>query len=166
MSVSITESGVTFGDFPQERLYYIEKSASYAALGEGFSTVEFIYMNPKNQLCFVEAKSSSPIQQHNPERFEEWVSEIVTKFCDSLQLFLTVFLQRREEIEFGNVIQLANMKELSMKFILVLPCHEADWLAPIQNELSKQLYKINKLWGIQAAVMNEALAKEFGMIAL
>lgn len=53
-----------------------------------------------------------------------------------------------------------------MKFILVLPRHEPDWLAPIQNELSKQLYKINKLWGIQAAVMNEELAKEFGMIAL
>jgi hypothetical protein len=142
MSVSITESGVTFGVFPQERLYYIEKSASYAALGEGFSTVEFIYMNRKNQLCFVEAKSSSPIQQHNPERFEEWVSEIVAKFCDSLQLFLTVFLQRREETEFGNAIQLANMKELPMKFILVLPRHEPDWLAPIQNELSKQLYNV------------------------
>ena len=165
MSVLITESGVTFGPFSEERLYYIEKSDSYKELGEGFSTVEFVYINRKGQLCFVEAKSSSPRQADQIERFEEWASEVATKFYDSLQLFLTIYMQRRNEEKLGDTIRHADMKALSIKFILVIPSHKAEWLAPIQNELGKQMSKITAMWNIAVAVINKELAQEYGMIA-
>ena len=134
-------------------------------MGDGFSIVEFVYLSPKDQLCFVEAKSSSPRQEKDPDRFEEWVSEITTKFNDSFQLFLTVFLKRREEPKLGADIESADMQIMPIKFVLVIPNHKLDWLAPIQNELKKQLNKTTTMWNISVAVMNEELAKEYGMIA-
>lgn len=165
MSLLVRESGAVFGPFDEARFYYVEKSDSYNRLGKNFSTVEFIFMNRKNQLCFVEAKSSSPRQNGNPERFEAWITGVAAKFCDSLQLFLTVYIERRAEANLGSAIRHADIKTLPIKFILVIPNHRPEWLAPIQNALKQRLYKTTAMWNVGVAVMNEDLAKEYGMIS-
>ena len=164
MRLSVRESGITFSPFDEARFYYIEKSGSYNRLGKNFSTVEFIFMNRKNQLCFVEVKSSSPRQNGSPGQFETWITKVVSKFCDSLQLFLAVYTERRAEPCLGGAIRHADIKTLPMKFILIIPNHRPEWLAPIQNELKRCLYKTTAMWNIDVAVMNENFAKEYGMI--
>ena len=57
--VSITESGVNFGDFSEEDLYKIEHSQGHLSLGEGFKMVEFTYIR-NSSLFVIEAKSSIP----------------------------------------------------------------------------------------------------------
>ena len=168
MGVSITESGVTFGPFPEDRLYYIEKSDSFINYGNGLSTVEFVYKNAKNQICFVEAKSSAPNPanpENAPDCIEVWMHDIVKKFCDSLQLFLAVYLKRCEEPKMGSEISAVDIHAVPIKFILVMTPFQSEWLQPVQDELNKQLHGVTKRWNAAVAVMNAELAKEYGMIA-
>ena len=60
MSLSVRESGITFGPFDEARFYHVEKSGSYNRLGKNFSTVEFIFMN---------LELSSQVQHQAKENF-------------------------------------------------------------------------------------------------
>lgn len=165
-AVYILESGVNFGPFSDENLFYIEKSDAYIDLGQGFSTVEFICVDSKGKYIFIEAKSSSP----NPEskdntNFDEFIDEITTKFQDSFQLFLSIVLGRRASSDIGEEVRKFKAASSKIKFILVIPEHKIAWLAPINEALKKHLKKIIHVWNIDVAVMNKELAKENNLIS-
>lgn len=160
----IYESSVAFGSFPIEQFFYIEKSDAFQALGEGFSTVEFVYLRNGSQLCFIEAKSSSPRTDNSPENFETYIHDITTKFEDSYQLFLAVHCERRTDHKMGKEIRLKTIPELNVKFILVIPGHDEKWLPPIQDALKRSLRKVSKIWNISIAVMNQQMAADYGLL--
>lgn len=59
----IEESGMRFGEYQDNRVFYIEKSPQYQnrLMPNGIKTCEFILQrNPS--LCFIEAKKSCPNQ--------------------------------------------------------------------------------------------------------
>lgn len=60
--VRISESGMQFGPFKPEDLYYIERSDAYRRLGPSYSTVEFVFVDLRGSFVFVEAKTSSPVR--------------------------------------------------------------------------------------------------------
>lgn len=163
--ILVFESGVTFGPFTPEDFFYMEKSDVYKKLGTSFSTVEFLFVDEKRKFVLVEAKSSSP----NPNKeetsdFDEFINEISTKFQDSYQLFLTSVSGRRRSNEIGKNVQKFRMDSSEVKFVLVIPGHRIEWLAPLKEALKRQLRKTLHMWGIDLAVMNEELAREHRLI--
>jgi len=78
----ITESEMNFGKFDEENLFHIEDSKIYKDLGSGIKTVEFILKWKKNEILFLEAKTTCPNSANKNEsmkktqKFEEYYSEI------------------------------------------------------------------------------------------
>ena len=61
MAVTIEESGMNFGPFSEDQIFYVEKSNIYNKLQNGLPVAEFMLIqSDKNLLLVVEAKSSSP----------------------------------------------------------------------------------------------------------
>ena len=70
--------------------YIMEDDSFYKKMSSKYGTkdVDFI-VTRNNKLLFIEAKKSSPI------RLEEYTNEIVTKFTDSLIIFIGILFDRK-----------------------------------------------------------------------
>ena len=164
---SFVESDMTFGPFRDETVFLIEKSRMLRAC-TGVMTVEFIWHRKKNVLCFVEAKSSSPINHKgNEEEYNTFLQEISTKFSHSIDLFLSGLLERRTgHDEIHPRIKSANYKQIQFKFILILKGHEReDLLKGLEKDLEDRMTALRSMWGAQLLVLNEQMAKELHFIA-
>lgn len=99
----ITESGMNFGKFDESDLFYIEGSKIYKALGSGIKTVEFILKYDENSILFLEAKRSCPNAENRYEseekeqKFEEYYCSVTEKFIASLQIYLSVILDKYQD---------------------------------------------------------------------
>ena len=165
----ITESEMNFGKFDEENLFHIEDSKIYKDLGSGIKTVEFILKWKKNEILFLEAKTTCPNSANKNEsmkktqKFEEYYSEITEKFMDSLQVYLAAVMGRYPDLaEIGAELRsVDSMKEIRLKFILVVKnAKDITRLAGPLAELKARLLQVRKIWGIEVAVLNEELAKE------
>ena len=165
----ITESEMNFGKFDEENLFHIEDSKIYKDLGSGIKTVEFILKWKKNEILFLEAKTTCPNSANKNEsmkktqKFEEYYSEITEKFMDSLQVYLAAVMGRYPDLaEIGAELRsVDSMKEIRLKFILVVKnAKDITWLARPLAELKARLLQVRKIWGVEVAVLNEELAKE------
>jgi len=91
MSVVIEESGMKFGPFEEENIFYIERSNIYKQLQHGVQMAEFLLFRPeKKDLIILEAKTTAPnpnssnMENENQiddrrKRFEEYITEIHEK---------------------------------------------------------------------------------------
>ena len=61
---------------------------------------------------------------------------------------------------------LADLKDVKLTFALVItnPAAQIEWLAPMKAELEERLRRWMKIWDIDIIVLNQALAKRFGII--
>ncbi len=160
---------MNFGKFDEENLFHIEDSKIYKDLGSGIKTVEFILKWKKNEILFLEAKTTCPNSANKNEsmkktqKFEEYYSEITEKFMDSLQVYLAAVMGRYPDLaEIGAELRsVDSMKEIRLKFILVVKnAKDITWLAGPLAELKARLLQVRKIWGVEVAVLNEELAKE------
>lgn len=166
----ITESEMNFGKFDEENLFHIEDSKIYKDLGDGIKTVEFILKWKKNEILFMEAKKTCPNaanryeSKEKQQKFEEYYSEITEKFIDSLQVYLAAVMGRYQDLsEIGTELRTVDsMKEIQLKFILVVKnAEDITWLAGPLAELKARLLQVRKIWGVEVAVLNEELAREY-----
>lgn len=157
----IEESGMRFGPFSPENLFYIEKSDAYTQLGKGFSTVEFVALwsgSPGNNVLFVEAKSSSPNPQNGMARFSEWIDEVAEKYEDSLQLYLSMETGIRDNAEEGAYLRIIPISEKRLKLVLVIATHQKEWLLPVSEALNRRLRKCLIMWKAHVVVLNREMA--------
>lgn len=161
---------MNFGKFDEENLFHIEDSKIYKDLGDGIKTVEFILKWKKNEILFLEAKTTCPNSANKNEsmektqKFEEYYSEITEKFIDSLQVYLAAVMGRYQDLtEIGAELRsVDSMKEIQLKFILVVKnAKDITWLAGPLAELKARLLQVRKIWGVEVAVLNEELAREY-----
>ncbi|RHP44002.1 hypothetical protein [Clostridium sp. AF32-12BH] len=169
----ITESEMNFGKFDEAELFHIENSKIYKELGSGIKTVEFILQYDKNNILFLEAKKSCPnaANRHESskkeEKFEEYYASITEKFVASLQIYLAAILDKFQDTsEVGEKLRsVGSLKNLQLKFVLVVKnAEDITWLAGPMAELKARLLQIRKIWGVEIAVLNEELAKEYKLI--
>jgi len=160
--VSITESGMVFGDFDSESLFHIEKSDVYKKLGDGIKSVEFLYLRDRKKLMFVEAKKSSP-NTDNIEKFEEFIEEITTKFIHSFELWMSLVTKRREA---DIAVPLVNpeMDKVNITFVLVIKDHKEEWLPPITRAINSVMMPYLKIWQSKAIALNDEIAKKWQLI--
>ncbi len=165
--VTITESGVIFGNFAQDDCYQIEHSQGHKSLGEGFKMVEFTYLSNK-KLYVVEAKSSIPRPTTQPDYDKYW-DEIFEKFENALTLQMMAFVKRNQsaEAELPQNHKRINWQQTSLELRLVIPTVPTQHLAPITHKFRKHLYKLRKLWSISDThmfVINEEKARLEGLL--
>ncbi len=170
-SISIPESGMVFGPFPQEDCFYIEKSALYHNLQGGVKMAEFALLR-QNQavpvVWLVEAKSSSP-RPENAYNFADFINEIRDKLINALSLLVNLRLQRHPQAfaELPSPFQAIELSQLQFRLVLVIRGHKPEWLPPLQDELRKVLKVDTKLWALgpnAVLVFNEEMAIRHGLI--
>jgi hypothetical protein len=173
MTIQIIESGMTFGSYPSERCFNIEKSTLYKGLGDGIKIAEFALLRPTSTsgattVWLIEAKSSSPRPETQPN-FDEFISEIVEKMSNTLHILVAALLNRHPDTaELSDDFKSLDLKMTIFKCVLVINGHKEEWLTLLQdalNEALKPLVKTMALGSQAVAVINEVKAKERGIIS-
>ena len=169
----IEESGMRFGEFSDARVFPIENSSLHLSFGGGIKTVEFLLLSGRDRLIFLEAKTTCPNAANKDEtaeknrKFKEYYSDITDKFIDSFQMLLTTVLKRHSLTnEIGTEIkEKDDYSKTTFYFILVIRnAPSEEWLAGPKAELESRLFRYQKIWKIRVLVLNESLAKEYGLI--
>lgn len=168
----IEESGVRFGEFEEDRLFQIEHSEIHKKAGTGIKSVEFIYLTKKENVLFVEAKTSCPNVLNKGEsvekqiKYEEFYSEITDKFVDSLNMFAAAVMGRYEENKsIGKCIRnKRNYMRTGLKFVLVITGADESWLGGVKAELEMRLLRFRKIWNADIVVLNTQMAKAYKLI--
>lgn len=164
---SFVESGMTFGPFPDDRIFRIEKSTLLQKCN-GIKTVEFIWHRKDFAMHFVEAKQSSPLNRPgNEDNYERFISEISAKFVDSLNLYLSGLLERRPgHTDIPDSLKKADYKKMQFKFILILKGHENEEpLVGLRTELERRIRSYRRIWNSEVLVLNEQMARSNHYIA-
>lgn len=169
---TITESGMTFGPYPEGHCFHIEKSETYKANQDGVKIAEFLLLKSHRdnspQIWIIEAKSGSPNPATKPDH-EVFIGEIRKKLENGLGLGLASILKRHATAEnklsrdFFNI----DVSKVSFRFVLVVNGHKKEWLPGLQDALAKELQVSRKIWNLgtnPVAVMNEEIAREHGLI--
>lgn len=167
----IIESGMTFGPFPRNRCFYIEKSKCYAAIQEHVQMAEFLLLRTNNKkpvIWIIEAKSSTP-HPENQRDFDEFIDEIQEKLINAFSLGWASCLKRHQhaKAELPEDFRTLNLSQVDVKFLLVIKGHQDAWLPPLQDALGIALRSTVKTWAFapnSVAVINDTLAQQHGLI--
>jgi len=167
VSVTISESGLLFGEYEESELFHVEKSTIYKSLGDGICTVEFVLRRSLNEILFVEAKSSSP-KPNNREDFDEFITGVCEKFAHSIDIFFSLVLRRLDDRknEMPASFREVEYSTSRLKLVLVIKGHDIRWLSPINDAIKRKLQRQLKTWLLEIAVMNHDLADEYGLLKL
>lgn len=171
-NITIEESGMTFGPFPQGRCYHIEGSECYKAASEGVKIAEFMLLReqePGLVIWIVEAKSSSPAPTSVVE-FREYIGDIAAKLTNTVILGSNAILGRHRSAdeELPSEFQGLSLREVGYRLVLVINGHLDEWLPPISDMLNIAIGPIVRCLGEPVArvlVMNERKAKAAGLIS-
>ncbi|AQS05036.1 hypothetical protein [Clostridium beijerinckii] len=169
--IEISESGMIFGVYEDDRVFRIEISKLHDKIGNRIKVVEFILMRKQNELDFIEAKSSSPkpIQdsEEKVEKFNKYIEEITDKFIHSFNLYYSAILGKNNHYnEISSKFLDLDNSILNFKFILVIKNHKEEWLVPILNALKRNLAYHNTIWKSDVIVVNEEIAKKYNLIKI
>lgn len=164
MAITIPESGMIFGPFPEEYCFQIEKSKIYNKLQNGLQIAEFLLFQPnKNKLLVVEAKSGSPdpTNQESKESFEDYITKVSQKLLNAFTLGLALCLERHidNKDEISTCFKEITHNSVKIALLLVIKGHKEEWLIPITEALQKRLKTISKIWPLEIYAINEKAAQ-------
>lgn len=163
--MTIQESDMEFGEYDDSCVFRIEKSAVYKDLSVcGIKTCEFVLLKD-NSLFFIEAKSSCPNHfaansiEEKKKKYDEYVSEIVQKMKDSIDLYAGMLLNRHNNSEISNTLKNGVNGSRNVVLVLVVKKAEKEWLVPFNDVFKKKLRKEIALWHVKNfLVINEEMA--------
>lgn len=164
--ITVTESGMEFGPFDVDNLFYVEKSP-YVANMRGIKACEFVlWVEQQGELIFIEAKSSVPNPTASPEKYKDYFIEMLEKFDNSLQLLAAGTKSRSKELaaELGAGIANLDWQNSQILFYLVIPKAPDQFLDGLTSKLRQSLDRQLKIWRAEAFVINERLARSKGLL--
>ena len=171
-NIDFTESGMKFGPYHSSLFFHIEESETYKRVKEGVQIAEFLLLRlPSGKtpsIWIVEAKSSSPRPETQP-KFEEFITEIHDKLCNTLSLGLAAVLRRHPATysELPESYRNLDLSTVDFRLVLVINGHQNEWLPPLQEALEKSLLPTVKTWAMSVPaviVINEVLAEKYGLV--
>lgn len=162
MTITIEESGMSFGPFPEDKLFPIENSPLSKKLGAGIKVTEFVllkeFAEKPLEIWFIEAKSSAPQQT------AIFVEEIRQKFTNSVQLTVAACLRRHP----GSIDHLPvgflnlDLGSCVIKCILVINNFPKEWMPDLRDSLNKVMNSMTKTLGLSPGsviVINDEVAR-------
>ena len=165
--VVIQESGMQFGEYPEEQVFHLEKSIPYTKnlMSNGIKSCEFI-LRRESKLYFVEAKSSCPnqIKADTPEEkrknYNAYIQEIATKMKHSLALYSNILFQRYKAEDLSELLRQTDLSGLKIILVLVVKNAKKEWLAPFQDVFRRELKDEIRIWKISSfIIINEEMAR-------
>ncbi|HSI83898.1 MAG: hypothetical protein ACAI35_00515 [Candidatus Methylacidiphilales bacterium] len=164
--ITFNESKMTFGPFPPDMCFLIEKSGTYTAIQQGPKIAEFVLRRDRQNnptLYIIEAKSSSP-QPRNQKDFEGFIVEIRDKLANTLELIIASMLGRHPQLSGEPPAGFSGLplQTTSFGLVLIINGHKKEWLPPLQDALRIALQKTEKLWALgpnSISVINHETAK-------
>jgi len=165
MSVTISESGMLFGEYEKSNVFFIEESFVYKSMGDNFCTIEFILRHKSDEILLIEAKSSSP-KPGNKEDFDSFIDEIYQKFTHSMDLYFSLVLKRLGDPnnDMPEYFKTTDYSAVKIKLLFVINGHKIEWLAPIADALRDKLKRQIKTWDLGFVVINHEQANEYGLL--
>ena len=161
------ESEMVFGSYQMEDVFPIEDSKLYDKLKKyGIKTVEFILFQ-KDKLMFIEAKKTTPNynSDNNLEKYNDYISEISQKFCDSIDIYMSTYIGRQIDSEFSQKMKLANISDFEIRLLVVIKNAYEDSLCHYTDKLRIVLNRKMKKWSnCQLFVISEEQARKKGLI--
>lgn len=165
----IKESGMSFGPYIEEDVFYIEKSKIYMEyLRKKMKIAEFILKRGK-KLIVVEAKSSIPNHHTSVADFESFATDIIEKFNNSFYILVSVLLKKIPDKyeEVSHFISLEEVSEKQINFYLVIKntnISDAEYLLPIQDKLEESLSFQKSVWKVAIKVLSEDTARKMQLV--
>lgn len=165
-TITIDESGMTFGPYPSGHCFHIEKSALYTDIRQGVKMAEFLLLHADSDrpamLWVVEAKSSSPRPKNDPG-FGQFIMEIREKWINALSLVLASRLGRHRQAgtDLPGSFKTFDLSRFDVRFVLVINGHRKSWLPPIQAALQRSLRPLVRTWNFaptSVVVLNDELS--------
>lgn len=170
--VTITESGLVFGPYPENECFLVEKSATYQNIQNGVKMAEFLLLQRRDSkpplILVIEVKSSSPHPETQPN-FTEFIDEIREKLTNGLMLTIASILERHEvaQRELSQEFKDLDLAICEFRLILVINGHKEEWLPPLKDALTRSLHSTIKTWALGATpimVLNEKMGSKLGLI--
>jgi len=155
--VQIREAGLLFGKFDEANCFHIEESKIYSCLkGKGYKSVEFVLRLPdRNELLFVEGKTSLPSEQ-NIERFHEEIANISRKFMDSVLLTIGIwFGEHNAKVAVPENGETFFTYGTQIIFVLVIKNRTWDGLSYIAECILQKLRCEHRLMRFKVLVLRE-----------
>ena len=154
--MQIREAGLLFGEFDESDCFHIEESKIYSRLkGKGYKSVEFVLRLPdRNELLFVEGKTSLPSEQ-NVERFHEEIDNISQKFMDSVLLTTGIWFGEHSKAGAPSNADAFFTYGTQIVFTLVIKNRTWDGLSYIAECIMKKLRREHRLMRFKVLVLRE-----------
>lgn len=167
MLVRIIESGMTFGEYSSDDVFYIENSHRYKRVrNKGVKICEFI-LKRQSTLYFVEAKTTCPNQiignssQDRKDKYNDYIKDVINKMKDSLALYANILFSRYESTGIPSRLLESNLSNISIRLLLVVKNAKKEWLIPLREKLESELKKDLCIWRIDKIfVINEEIARQ------
>lgn len=151
---------------PETKTFPIEQSDTYRKVNpRGVSAVEFITMGPKQDIIFVEAKTSAP-DQENGEGIGEFVEHIGKKFVHSLEVCYALLTKALPDAEpsFPDPLRAALERRPAIKLILIVNKLSCASCVNLQDALRRQLRAEMRIWHMTVIVLNKEIAWKKNLI--
>lgn len=164
----IEESGMTFGNYPEEDVFHIEKSQQYQRklMSNGVKCCEFVLLRGRT-IYFIEAKTSKPkeitanSETEKREKYKSYITEIITKMKHSVSLYASILLERHDQVDIPEKHREQKLSDKEIKLVLVVKNAEVEWLIPLQDTLRSELRVFCSIWKIRNMfVINEMSARK------
>lgn len=166
MGVVIEESGLRFGEYPEDQVFQIETSEQYtkSLRPNGIKTCEFILRRGK-KLYFFEAKSSCPRQvvksipegkkEEKKKAYDEFIDEIALKMRHSLSLYGNILLKRYAQDQVSENLANPDLSKALICLVLVINPQGGDWVPEpeLQDALRLRLKDEMRIWKIQSLLV-------------
>ena len=166
MSITINESGMTFGPFSEDDFFDIEKILHKNPIGKGVCKVEFVVLTNNSKVnysvVFVEAKSSIP------REFNKFFENIYIKMIHSITVWFTIVCGRHSQFNDYLPKNFNDLKcvRLPIKLILVIPSAPDEALSPLTDKFRQYFIIEKKIWAINyenIRVVNRSRATQLGL---
>jgi hypothetical protein len=157
-NITIQESGLNF-TVDTARAFLPEKEDFYARLSTKVSVkiCDIVYLNPSEELLFIEVKSSSPRDNR------EFVKDIKQKFVDSLLVYVGAVFDRKntQATDLPVALKEFNVLKRKMRLVLIVKNHKPEWLPPLRDSLQKECRALERLFSLEdTQVYNQQLARQ------
>ena len=165
--VDFYESGMHFS-FADERVFHIETCSAYVEQlrMRGICSVECVALRGKEQVLFIEAKSSAPSPNGAGTNFQDFMQQIYDKSLHSLQLCYSILagIYDGQQSAIGSLLAERLQHQPKVLFLVIVRQHEVSWCPPLQDALRREMRHILRLWKADVMVINERMARAKGVI--
>lgn len=166
MTITVTESGMTFGPFAEPDLFELERILKSLNFGDHVSKVEFVVRAATQKagaVRFVEARSSIPRESGG------FLDEIRQKMNHGIAVWMGALTGRHPKVQAQLPANLSRVEHagLPIACYLVIPDVPDDKLPPISDKFRQAMKSERHIWAIRSEhiqVLNANKARKIGLI--